>query len=162
MVDAIYVIVARIINKKNPLKGDRIHHLHYRLKAIGMSDGFIRNFVYSVALFFGISAVFLDKTGKIILFIALVFVIVFITKILTLKGNRQGFSLVELLVAVSLVGLISISGFKLYSDLERRGQESVLATRVESFLKNIDQQVRFGVISDYWARLDMGAGGILA
>ncbi len=85
LVDAIYVIMARILNKKNPLKGDRIHHLHYRLKAIGMTDSFIRRLVYSMSFIFGISAVFLDKVGKIILFVALVLVIVFITKILSLK-----------------------------------------------------------------------------
>lgn len=31
LIDAFYVIAARIYNGKNPLKGDRIHHLHYRL-----------------------------------------------------------------------------------------------------------------------------------
>lgn len=56
---------------------------------MGMSDAFIRNFVYSIALFFGISAVFLDKVGKILLFVALVIVIVFITKILSLKTTAK-------------------------------------------------------------------------
>ena len=79
------MIFARILSGKNPLKGDRIHHLHYRLKSIGMTDAFIRNFVYSLAFLFGMAAVFLDKTGKIILFSVLMIVIVFLTKILTLK-----------------------------------------------------------------------------
>jgi UDP-GlcNAc:undecaprenyl-phosphate GlcNAc-1-phosphate transferase len=85
LIDAIYVIFARIINGKNPLKGDRIHHLHYRLKSLGMSDRSIRWFVYVIALFFGISAAFLDKTGKILLFVWLVLFVFFITRLLSLK-----------------------------------------------------------------------------
>lgn len=85
LIDAFYVIFARILSGKNPLKGDRIHHLHYRLLAIGMSEGSIRAFVWSLSFLFGMAAAFLDKVGKIILFVALVLVIVFVTKILSLK-----------------------------------------------------------------------------
>ncbi len=85
LIDALYVIVARILSKQSPLKGDRIHHLHFRLKTIGLSEVFIRNFVYLLAFFFGIAGTFLDKTGKIILFGMLALIIVFITKILAHK-----------------------------------------------------------------------------
>lgn len=152
LVDAIYVIFARIFNKKNPLKGDRIHHLHYRLKAIGMSDAFIRNFVYSIALFFGISAVFLDKVGKILLFIALVIVIVFITKILSLNTKSQsksGFSLIELLVVTTIISIISVTGFKIFYSLEASSKNIFVQSRIQSFIQNLDRQVADGVISDY-------------
>lgn len=85
LIDAFYVIFARLLSGKNPLKGDRIHHLHYRLLAIGMSESAIRWFVWSLAFLFGISAAFLDKIGKIILFVSLMLVIIFVTKILSLK-----------------------------------------------------------------------------
>ena len=85
LIDAIYVIVARILTKKNPLKGDRIHHLHYRLRSLGMSDVFIRRFVYLLAFSFGMSAAFLDRTGKILLFFVLTILIVGMTKIISLK-----------------------------------------------------------------------------
>lgn len=85
LIDAFYVILARIFSGKNPLKGDRIHHLHYRLMAMGMSESVIRYFVWSLAFLFGMAAAFMDKVGKIILFTILVFVIVFVTKILSLK-----------------------------------------------------------------------------
>ncbi len=85
LVDAFYVIVARIYNGQNPLKGDRIHHLHYRLLNLGMSESFIRRFVYSLSFLFGMSAVFLDRVGKILLFAILVAVVFFVTKILSLR-----------------------------------------------------------------------------
>ena len=85
LIDAFYVIVARILSGKSPLEGDRIHHLHYRLMNLGFSERFVRNFVYVLSLFFGISAAFLDRTGKIILFIFLAIIIIFITKILSVK-----------------------------------------------------------------------------
>lgn len=85
LVDAFYVIAARIYNGKSPLKGDRIHHLHYRLLNLGMSESFIRKFVYSISFLFGMAAVFLDRVGKAILFAILVAVVFFVTKILSLK-----------------------------------------------------------------------------
>ena len=85
LIDAFYVIAARILSGKSPLEGDRIHHLHYRLMNIGFSENFVRNFVYIVSFFFGIAAAFLDRVGKIILFFFLAVIIVFITKILSLK-----------------------------------------------------------------------------
>ena len=85
LVDAFYVIAARIYNGKSPLKGDRIHHLHYRLLNLGMSESFIRKFVYSISFLFGMAAVFLDRVGKMFLFVILVVVVFFVTKILSLK-----------------------------------------------------------------------------
>jgi UDP-GlcNAc:undecaprenyl-phosphate/decaprenyl-phosphate GlcNAc-1-phosphate transferase len=85
LIDAIYVIAARILNKKNPLKWDRIHHLHFRLQSLGMSDVFIRRLVYSLAFSFGMAAAFLDRTGKILLFCVLTILIVGMTKIISLK-----------------------------------------------------------------------------
>ncbi|OIP53123.1 hypothetical protein AUK10_02845 [Candidatus Gracilibacteria bacterium CG2_30_37_12] len=85
LIDAFYVILMRLYNKQNPLSGDRIHHLHYRLLNMGMSENFVRYFVYSLAFLFGMAAIFLDKIGKIILFFVLIIIVVFITKILSLK-----------------------------------------------------------------------------
>lgn len=85
LIDAFYVILMRLYNKKNPLAGDRIHHLHYRLLNMGMSENFVRYFVYSLAFLFGMAAIFLDKVGKAILFCVLIIIVVFITKILSLK-----------------------------------------------------------------------------
>ncbi len=85
LIDAFYVILMRLYNKKNPLSGDRIHHLHYRLLNMGMSENFVRYFVYSLAFLFWMAAIFLDKVGKVILFFVLIIIVVFITKILSLK-----------------------------------------------------------------------------
>lgn len=162
LVDAIYVIFARILNKKNPLKGDRIHHLHYRLKAIGMSESFIRNFVYSVALFFGVAAVFLDKVGKVFLFVALVVVIVFITKILSLKGNnRRGFSLVELLVVMTIMALVSVTGLKMFGSLETSSANALVQSRIQGLIRSLDRQVSDGSISDYSIAFSNGANGLI-
>lgn len=162
LVDAIYVIFARISNKKNPLKWDRIHHLHYRLKAIGMSDAFIRNFVYSIALFFGISAVFLDKIGKVLLFIALIIVIVFITKILSLKtSSKWGFSLIELLIVTIIIATVSVVGFKTFSTLEESNKNAFVQRRIQTLIQEMDRKVAEGVISDYSMRFFKDAPGII-
>ncbi|EKE27146.1 MAG: undecaprenyl-phosphate alpha-N-acetylglucosaminyltransferase [uncultured bacterium (gcode 4)] len=85
IIDAFYVIFVRLYNKKNPLKWDTIHHLHFRLRNLWFSDVFIRNLVYSLSFMFWLWAIFLDKIGKIIIFSILIIIVVFVTKILSLK-----------------------------------------------------------------------------
>ncbi len=81
-VDAIYVLIRRLINKKNPLKKDYTH-LHHRLLAIWLSNKQILTLIYSLSFFFWITALFLDKTWKIIVFWIIVFVVVFINNIIS-------------------------------------------------------------------------------
>lgn len=85
LIDAFYVILMRLYNKKNPLKWDTIHHLHFRLGNMWFSKVFVRNFVYSLSFLFWIWAIFLDKVWKIIIFSILVVIVIFITKILNAK-----------------------------------------------------------------------------
>ncbi len=80
-VDAIYVIIKRLINKKNPLKGD-FTHLHHRLLDLWLTKKQVLYTVYSLSFFFWLSALFLEKEGKIIVFMIIVFVVVFINKIM--------------------------------------------------------------------------------
>lgn len=80
-VDAIYVIIKRLINKKNPLKWD-FTHLHHRLLDLWLTKKQVLYTVYSLSFFFWISALFLEKEGKIIVFMIIVFIVVFINKIM--------------------------------------------------------------------------------
>ena len=89
IIDSFYVIIIRLYNKKNPLKWDTIHHLHFRLGKMWFSNAFIRNLVYSLSFLFGIWAIFLDKTGKIIIFCILMVIVFFVTKILSLKNRND-------------------------------------------------------------------------
>lgn len=79
-VDAIYVIIRRIMRGKNPLSGD-FTHLHHRLEKIGFSRNQILSLVFSLSFFFGFTALFLDRTGKIIVFIIIAIFVVFLSYI---------------------------------------------------------------------------------
>lgn len=79
-VDAVYVIVRRIMRGKSPLSGD-FTHLHHRLSDIGFSKNQILTLVFSLSFFFGVTALFLDKIGKIIVFIVIAVFVVFISYI---------------------------------------------------------------------------------
>ena len=79
-VDAIYVIFRRIMRWKNPLKGD-FTHLHHRLQKIGFSYNQVLVLVFSLSFFFGVTALFLDKTWKIIVFIIIAVFVVFLSYI---------------------------------------------------------------------------------
>lgn len=79
-VDAIYVIIKRIINKKNPLQWD-FTHLHHRLLEIWLTRIWVLSLVYSLSFLFWITALFLDKNWKIVVFLIIVIVVIFINKI---------------------------------------------------------------------------------
>ena len=79
-VDAIYVITKRLINKKNPLKWD-FSHLHHRLISVWLTRVQVLWLVYSLSFLFWLTALFLDKTWKIIVFWIIVVVVIFINKI---------------------------------------------------------------------------------
>jgi len=79
-VDAIYVIIKRLLNKKNPLEWD-FTHLHHRLLNIWLTKNKVLALVYSLSFLFWLTALFLDKTWKIIVFLIIVVVVIFINKI---------------------------------------------------------------------------------
>ncbi len=88
-VDAVYVIIWRLLNKKNPLEWD-FTHLHHRLQKIWLKKNQILWIVYSLSFLFWLTALFLDKKWKIIVFLVIVVVVVFINKIIEMiiKNKR--------------------------------------------------------------------------
>lgn len=74
-VDAIYVVLRRIWAKKNPLQWD-LSHLHHRLLDAGFEVKQVLYTLYALSLIFGITALFLDKIGKIIVFILIAFIVI--------------------------------------------------------------------------------------
>jgi UDP-N-acetylmuramyl pentapeptide phosphotransferase/UDP-N-acetylglucosamine-1-phosphate transferase len=82
LIDFVYVITARILKWQNPMKWDQIHHLHFRLMELGLRQSQIRFIVYFLSSVFGIAAIFLSSIGKIILFVIISWVTIFLTEIL--------------------------------------------------------------------------------
>jgi UDP-GlcNAc:undecaprenyl-phosphate GlcNAc-1-phosphate transferase len=80
-VDAVYVIARRLWHKKNPLKWD-FTHLHHRLLDIWLTKKQVLFSIYILSFLFWLTALFLDKTWKIIVFGIIVVVVIFINKIM--------------------------------------------------------------------------------
>ncbi len=80
VVDAIYVVVRRMLQKKNPLKWD-LTHIHHRLLDLWLKRKEVLMLLYMLSFLFGLSALFLDKFGKMLVFIIIVFVVIFINRI---------------------------------------------------------------------------------
>lgn len=79
-VDALYVVLMRIYKKKSPLQWD-FTHLHHRLLATWLSKNQVLTTVYSFSFLFWLTGLFLEKKGKIIVFLIIVAVVIFINKI---------------------------------------------------------------------------------
>ncbi|MBP9812440.1 undecaprenyl/decaprenyl-phosphate alpha-N-acetylglucosaminyl 1-phosphate transferase [Candidatus Gracilibacteria bacterium] len=88
LIDLIYVVGIRIMQGKSPMKGDQTHHLHFRLLELGFTHANIRNIIYILAASFGVAAIFLDTGGKIILFIFITIITLFMTKILSIVRKK--------------------------------------------------------------------------
>jgi UDP-GlcNAc:undecaprenyl-phosphate GlcNAc-1-phosphate transferase len=90
-VDAVYVIIRRLWKKKNPLKWD-FTHLHHRLLDIWLTKKEVLFSIYILSFLFWLTALFLDKTWKIIVFGIIVVIVIFINKIiekLMLKNKKK-------------------------------------------------------------------------
>lgn len=87
-VDAIYVILRRIYNKKSPLKWD-FTHLHHRLLDLWMTKNQVLIFVYSFSFLFWLIGLFLNKLWKIIIFVFIVFFVIFINRIIHKFKNYE-------------------------------------------------------------------------
>jgi len=83
VVDAVYVILRRLYNKKNPMNWD-FTHLHHRLLDLGLTKKAVLTIIFFLSFFFWITALFLDKTWKIIVFVIIIFVVIFINEIVRL------------------------------------------------------------------------------
>ena len=79
-VDAIYVTARRLWKWKSPLKWD-FTHLHHRLQDIGFSKDQILVLIFSLSFFFWVTALFLDRTGKIIVFVIIALFVIFLSYI---------------------------------------------------------------------------------
>lgn len=87
-VDAIYVILRRLYNKKSPLKWD-FTHLHHRLLDLWMTKNQVLIFVYSFSFLFWLIGLFLNKLWKIIIFVFIVFFVIFINRIIHKFKNYE-------------------------------------------------------------------------
>jgi UDP-GlcNAc:undecaprenyl-phosphate GlcNAc-1-phosphate transferase len=86
-VDAIYVIIKRLINNKNPLSWD-YSHLHHRLLDIWLTRYQVLGLIYFLSFFFWVTALFLDRTWKIITFVIIIFVVIFINEIIVIMKKK--------------------------------------------------------------------------
>ena len=87
-VDAIYVIIRRLLKWKNPMRWD-FTHLHHRLMDLGITKNQVLTLTYSLSFLFGISALFLDRAGKIIVFAIIVVVVVFMNKLVEVFKHKK-------------------------------------------------------------------------
>lgn len=81
ILDVAWTIIRRIFSGKNPFKHSDRGHLHHRLIDLGLTQKQAVSFFYSVALFFGLSALFLQSLGK---FWALLFLVIIMIALIIL------------------------------------------------------------------------------
>lgn len=71
MIDAIYVVIARVASGQSPVWGDR-RHFHHKLLDLGLSKPQIAYFYWGVTLLLGIIALFLNPKQKLFTIIVII------------------------------------------------------------------------------------------
>jgi UDP-GlcNAc:undecaprenyl-phosphate GlcNAc-1-phosphate transferase len=79
-VDAVYVVFRRLYNWKSPMLWDD-SHLHHRLLKLWLSKKEVLWLIYFLSFLFWLTALLLDRVWKILVFIIIVFVVIFINRI---------------------------------------------------------------------------------
>lgn len=92
MLDGVYAFIRRVINKKSPFKGDRLH-LHHRLLDLGWGKRRIALFYWGVSAILGILTFTLTSSQKFFIFVAigasLGVIIFWLSSVLNIKKSNQ-------------------------------------------------------------------------
>lgn len=88
ILDVFWVILQRLFNRQSPFQGDR-RHLHYQLTSIGLSEPQAVLFLYALSGIFGVAALFLQSTGKLIALAVMVGVMALIVTAIFMTYKRQ-------------------------------------------------------------------------
>jgi UDP-GlcNAc:undecaprenyl-phosphate GlcNAc-1-phosphate transferase len=89
IIDGIYTIVRRILQKKSPFRADW-GHFHHRLLEIGWGKRRVAIFYWMITLIFGLASIFLKGWEKLAAFITIAFfIIVFIYIIEKIKISKK-------------------------------------------------------------------------
>ena len=92
VLDLIWTIIRRLIQRKNPFKSSDRNHLHFRMQDSGLGSTKTVLLFYVFSATFGLSGLFLQSSGKMIaLFVMLAMMIVIITTFIYLdrKPKRE-------------------------------------------------------------------------
>ena len=87
ILDAVWTILRRIINKQSPFKGD-FQHFHHELMRFGLSQKQVGLFYFAVSLGFGFAALYLKSSGKLIA-IMLLFLLMAAIRIFLLQQSKK-------------------------------------------------------------------------
>jgi UDP-GlcNAc:undecaprenyl-phosphate/decaprenyl-phosphate GlcNAc-1-phosphate transferase len=87
-VDAVYVILKRIKNKKSPLAWD-FTHLHHRLLDLWLTKNQVLVFIWFFSLVFWVSSLFFETQGKVVIFFIIILFVVFIDKLILILKNAK-------------------------------------------------------------------------
>jgi len=88
IIDLTFVLIERIWKKQSPVKTADTKHLHFRLKALGLSTRSIVLIIYSVSAILGVIALTFEGKTKIILF-ALFGVLIFCSLIFIARKTKK-------------------------------------------------------------------------
>lgn len=89
ILDAFWVIMRRIIQKKSPFKGD-LKHLHHRLLEVGLSDRKALLLIYALCAIFGGIAVFLEGRQKAYAIISMGILMLIVGGFAVYLGRKKG------------------------------------------------------------------------
>ncbi|MBU1992162.1 MAG: MraY family glycosyltransferase [Patescibacteria group bacterium] len=88
ILDALWVIIRRILQKKSPMKGD-LKHLHHRFLIAGLTKRQTLLVIYAFCVAFGLVAVYTGSLMKLVAVFGLLFLMVIVGGVVVYWGKRN-------------------------------------------------------------------------
>lgn len=67
----------------------------------------------------------------------------------------------ELLIVTTIIAVVSVTGFKIFSSLEESSKNTFVQTRIRNLVQELDREVEEGALSDYVMQFSKNTNGII-
>ena len=74
----------------------------------------------------------------------------------------KGFSLIELLIAISILALVSVASYQGYASFAASQKDHAIVQNLDTFIHSLDAEVANDVISSYVLTFNSGSLGVVA